>query len=102
MMLRFQARPRNRIDASLAEQLQSSGGHTFSLVSRALELELTGLSTTVSAGDSRCTVRRPADDLCQCHLARMAIGQAHHHKTKVQQIRDDGEQRRLVAAVLRR
>src|SRR4051794_5047140 len=67
-----------------------------------VELVLRRLTLALAAGDRRRAVRRAADDLVERHLALIRIGQPDDHQAEMEEIGDAGEQRRLLAAVLRR
>jgi hypothetical protein len=53
-------------------------------------------------GDRRRAVRCAAGDLVNFQLAGESVVRSDHRHAKVEQVGDDGEQRRLLAAVLRR
>src|SRR5258708_5509682 len=60
------------------------------------------LPVALAAGDRGGAVRAAADDLVERHLALMAVRQTDHGHAEMQQVRDDREQRRFLAAVLGR
>src|SRR5574340_775927 len=86
----------------LFRELGGDLGDVPALVARAFQVELGGLAASVAAGDGGRTVRRVAHDLRMPHLALECIGQADHHESEVHENRHEREDRRLLAAVLRR
>jgi Domain of unknown function (DUF3459) len=86
----------------LAEELLRRPGDDCTLMARAFEFDRAGLARTVATRDCRCAVRCAADDFRQRHLTLVAVGQADDDQAEVQQVGDDREERRFVAAVLGR
>ena len=94
-------RPPSRAQTSRLE-LGRRLGDEFALMAGALEFNLARMPLALSAGDRRRAVGRAAHDLLERHLACVAVGQADDHQAEMQQVGDDREQRRLVAAMLAR
>jgi hypothetical protein len=58
------------------------------------------LALALAAGDRGRAIRRPARNLVEAHLALERIGQADHHHAEMQEVGDEREQGRLLAAML--
>ena len=72
------------------------------LVPGAGKLVLARLPLRDEPGDRRRSVRCAAGGLVNLHLTGEQVVQSDHRHDEVEQVGDDGEQRRLLAAVLRR
>jgi len=72
------------------------------LVPGAGKLVLARLQLRVEPGDRRSAVKYVAGDLVNLHLAGEPVVQSDHRHAEVEQVGDDGEQCRLLAAMLRR
>ena len=81
-------------------QLVCGLGDLATLVAGALQLICSGLTRAVAARNRRGAIGRAARNLVERHLPGMAVVEAYDHHAEVQEIRDDREQRRLLASVL--
>src|ERR1700722_16386940 len=86
----------------LSEELGGGLGDQLALVPRAVEFDLGRLALALPARDCGCAIRRTADDLVKRALPRVAIGQADDDQAEMEEVRDDRQERHLVAAMLRR
>src|SRR5262245_49247193 len=86
-----------------ASAVQLVGGlrNLAALVAGPLELVRGRQARAIAAGDRRGAVGRAAGNRVKRHLPGMAVIETDHHHAEVQQIGDDGEQRRLLSAMLR-
>jgi hypothetical protein len=72
----------------------------LTLKPRTVELICTRLALTLTPGDGRGSVGAATGDLVELHLALEAVRQTHDGHPEVQQVGDDREEGRLLAAVL--
>jgi hypothetical protein len=77
-------------------------GDQPALVTGARQFDLGGLARAIAAGDGCRSVWGAADDFAQGHLPLAAVWKPDDGHTEVQQVGDDREQSRFLAAVLSR
>src|ERR1700733_1233690 len=100
-LISFTFQPKNALTPSTGK-LGGGLGDQLALMPGAVEFDLGRLALALPAGDCGCAIRRAADDLVERALPRVAVGQADDDEAEVQEVGDDREERRLIAAMLRR
>src|SRR6201988_2539731 len=82
-------------------QLRCDLRYVLALEPRPFEIELRRLAAAVATGDRGRAVRRVAHHLGVTHLTLEGIRQAHDHKAQMHEHREESQNGRFLAAVLR-